>query len=822
MGWPTSEFRWIVRRLSRAPLFTAITLLTLAVGIGANTAIFSVVNGVLLKPLPYADPDRLVAVWHAAPGIGIQELPGSPSTYFTYRELGQSFEHVGVYRQEAVNLTGLAEPERLESLTVTDAILPALGIEPMLGRRFTLQDDQPNQARTVMLTHGLWQRKFGGDPNVVGQSIRIDGEAHQVIGVLPASFRFLNAQPALLVPFRLNPKYAFVGQFGFPTLAKLKPGVTIEQANTDVARMLKLLPERYRMAPGMSLKMIEEARIGPNLRALKEEVIGDIGKVLWVLMATIGIVLFIACANVANLLLVRVEGRQREIAVRTALGASRWQIAREMLLESAVLGLTGGALGVGVAAGCIALLQSLAPASLPRLHEITLAPSVLLFTAILSLVAGLLFGLIPVLKCAGPHLEHGLHSGGRTMSEGRERHRARGALVVLQVALALVLLIGAGLMIRTMQALYRVDPGFAQPGQLMTVRISIPDAFVKEPAQIPRLQQEIANRFAAIPGVQSVGLANSVPMDGNQSNDPVFAESKSYRDGEIPPMRRYKFVGPNYFQTMGNSIKAGRDLTWDDIHNTRPVVQVSENLAIELWGSAAAAVGKRVRENPQGIWREVVGVTGDERDNGADRPAASIIYLPLAVKGLWGDTFDVRTSLTFVLRTPRAGTAALLNDIRQQVQAVNPDLPLANPRTMQVIYERSLARTAFTLTMLTIGAGMALFLGLIGIYGVLSYAVTQRTREIGIRLALGAPRSSVQGLFLRYGLTLTGLGVLCGIAAAVPVSSVLSSLLFEVSPADPVTYAAVAALLLAAAAVAAYLPARRATAIDPMSSLRAD
>jgi putative ABC transport system permease protein len=822
MDWFIREARWIVRRLSRAPLFTAITLLTLAVGIGANTAIFSVVNGVLLKPLPYADPDRLVAVWHAAPGIGIQELPGSPSTYFTYREIGQSFEHIGLYREEAVNLTGLAEPERLESLTVTDAILPALGIEPLLGRRFTAQDDQPNQAPTVMLTHGLWQRKFGGNPNIVGQSVRIDGTAHQVIGVLPASFRFPNAQPALLTLFRFNPKDAFVGQFGFPTLAKLKPGVTIEQASTDVARMLKLLPERYRMAPGMSRKMIEEARMGPNLRPLQEEVIGDIAKVLWVLMATIGIVLFIACANVANLLLVRVEGRQREIAVRTALGASRGQIARELLLESAVLGLTGGAGGVGVAAGCLALLHYLAPASLPRLHEITLDPAVLLFTAILSLAAGLLLGLIPVLKCAGPRLEHGLHSGGRTMSEGRERHRARGALVILQVALALVLLIGAGLMIRTMQALYRVDPGFAQPGQIMTVRISIPGAFVKEPAQIPRLQQEIVNRFSAIPGVQSVGLANSVPMDGNQSNDPVFAESKSYRDGEIPPMRRYKFVGPNYFSTMGNPLKAGRDLTWDDIHNARPVVQVSENLAVELWGSAAAAVGQRVRENPKGIWREVVGVAGDERDNGADRPAASILYLPLAVKELWGEAFDVRTSLTFVLRTPRAGTAALLNEIRQQVQAVNPDLPLASPRTMQAIYQRSLARTSFTLTMLTIGAGMALFLGLIGIYGVLSYAVTQRTREVGIRLALGAPRASVLGLFLRYGLTLTGIGVLCGVAAAVPTSRLLGSLLFGVSPADPVTYAAVAGLLLAAAAVAAYLPARRATAIDPMTSIRAD
>lgn len=822
MDWLTSEARWIVRRLWRAPLFTAITLLTLAVGIGANTAIFSVVNGVLLKPLPYADPDRLVAVWQSAPGIGIKELPGSPSTYFTYREIGQSFEYLGLWRQESVNLTGVDEAERVEALRITDGFLPVLSVEPMLGRRFSKQDDAPNQPRTAMLAHGFWQRKFGADPGIVGKSIRVDGRSYEVIGVLPASFRFLSTRPNLILPLQLDPAEAFVGQFSYPTIAKLKPGVTIEQASTDVGRMLKLLPDRYRMAPGMSRKMIEEARMGPNLRTLKDEAIGDIGTVLWVLMATIGIVLFIACANVANLLLVRVEGRQREIAVRAAIGASRWQIARELLLESAVLGLTGGALGVGVAAGCLALLQSLAPASLPRLEEITLDATVLGFTVALSLGTGLLFGLIPVLKCIGPRLERGLQSGGRTASEGRERHRARGALVVVQVALALVLLIGAGLMIRTTQALQRVEPGFTQPEQLMTFRVSVPEVLAGNRAQVPIVQQQIVNRLASIPGVESVGVANALPTDGNNSNDPLFAETKSYRDGEIPPMRRYKFVGPGYFQTMGNPLKAGRDITWDDIHNTRPVVQVSENLAIELWGSAAAAIGKRVRENPKGLWREVVGVTGNERDNGADRPAATTVFFPLAVKDLWVPGHQITPSLSYVLRTQRAGTAGLLNEIRLQVQAVNPDLPLAAPRTMRALYDRSMARTAFTLTMLSIAAGMALLLGLIGIYGVLSYAVTQRTREIGIRLALGAPRTNVQGLFLRYGLTLTGAGVLCGIAAAVPLTRLLGSLLFEVSPVDPVTFAAVAALLLAAAALAAYLPARRATAIDPMTSLRAE
>ena len=806
MDWFTNEFRWIVRRLSGAPMFTGITLLTLAVGIGANSAIFSVVNGILLKPLPYRDAERLVAVALTAPGIGIPELPLSPSTYFTFREEGQSFESFGLWQDTAVNITGQAGPERVDAMSVTAGLLPTLGVPPQWGRGFTAEDDQPGRPKTAILTHGYWQRRFGADPSVVGRSIRIDGEAREVVGVLPASFQFMNLQACVLVPMQLNRKDAFVGQFNYPAVARLKADVTMEQARTDVARMLKMLPDKFRLAPGMNRKMIDEAKIGARLRPLKEEVIGDIGKVLGVLMATIGIVLTIACANVANLMLVRVEGRHREIAVRAALGASRGQIARELLLESTLLGLAGGVLGLGVAAGAIELLRALGPASLPRLEEIDLDATVLAFTAGLSVLAGILFGLIPVLKCAGPSLEQGLHGGGRTMSEGRERHRARGVLVVVQVAMAFVLLIGAGLMIRTLQALQRVEPGFTKPGELMTLRVSIPAALVPEPVKIARMQEEIGRQLLSIPGVQAVGVANSLPTDGNQSNDPVYAESKSYRDGEIPPMRRYKFVSPAYFSTMGNPLKAGRDMTWEDVHSMRPVVMVSENLATELWGSPQAAIGQRVRENNKGTWREVVGVAGNERENGADRAAPTIIYLPLLVKDLWGNPMTVRQSVAVVLRTPRAGTETLLTEIRQQIQAVNPDLPLASPRTMRALYERSMARTSFTLTMLSIAAGMALLLGVIGIYGVMSYSVTQRTREIGIRLALGAQQGSVRAMFLRYALTLAAMGVVCGLAAAVPLSRLLGSLLFEVSPADPTTYLAVAAMLVGAAALAAYLP----------------
>ena len=803
MNWLRNELRWIVRRLSGAPMFTAITLLTLAVGIGANTAIFSVVNGILLKPLPYSEAERLLAVGLTAPGVGITDLPLSPSTHFALREEGRTFENFGLWQDTAVNITGLAEPERVDAMSVTQGILPTLRVQPLLGRAFSADDDQPGRPKTAILTHAYWQRRFGADPTVVGRSIRVDGEAREVIGVLPASFQFMSLRPSVLLPFQFNRKDAIVGNFSYPSIARLNSGVTMEQASADLARILKMLPDKFRVAPGMNRNMLEEARMAPRMQPPKHEVIGDIGKVLWVLMATIGIVLLITCANVANLMLVRVEGRQREIAVRAALGASRMQIARELLLESAVLGLAGGVLGLGVAAGAIALLQALAPASLPRLEEINLDATVLAFTAGLSVLAGILFGLIPVWKCAGPSLEQGLHGGGRTMSEGRERHRARGVLVVVQVAMTLVLLIGAGLMIRTMQALQRVEPGFTQPAELMTLRVSIPNA---------RMREELTRRLQSIPGVQSVGMANSVPTDGNHNNDTLWAETKSYRDGEIPPVRRYKFVGPAYFSTMGNPLKAGRDVTWQDIHSNRQVVMVSESLATELWGSAQAALGKRVRENPKEMWQEVIGVAGNERDNGADHAAPTIVYFPMGA----------RRSLAFVLRTPRAGTEALLTEIRQQIAAVNPDLPIASPRTMRTLYARSMARTSFTLTMLSIAAGMALLLGVIGIYGVMSYAVTQRTREIGIRLALGAQQGSVRAMFLRYALTLAAVGVVCGLAAAVPLSRLLGSLLFEVSPADPMTYAAVAAMLVGAAALAAYLPARRASNVEPMAALRAE
>jgi predicted permease len=810
----------ILRRLARSPMFTVITLITLAIGIGANTAIFSVLNGVLLKPLPYPDADRLVAVWETSHLQGMEELNASPSTYFTFREEGHTFQDIGLWRNDSVNITGTAEPEQIDALDVTDGFLPILGVQPYRGRWFTRKDDSPGSPETAVLSYGYWRRKFGADPSVLGRRIMVDGDATEIIGILPPNFHFMDSRAALLEPLQLDRAKVFVGQFSYRAVARLKPGVSLAQANADVARMLPLMIRKFPMPPGISLQMIQEAHFGPSVRPLKSDVVGGIGKVLWVLMATIGVVLFIACANVANLMLVRAEGRQQELAIRAALGASRSRIARELLLESVGLGAAGGVLGIGLAYGALKVLVAAGPANLPRLQEISIDPAVLCFTLAISLLAGLLFGLIPVFKYAGPRLAGALRQGGRNSSDGRERHRARSILVVVQVALALVLLIGSGLMIRTVGALKQVPPGFTQPGQILTLHVSIPDTQVPKAEDAARTYNNILEKIAAIPGVTAVGLANSITMDGNNDNDPIFAADKAYADGQVPPMRRYKFVSPGFFKTMGNPLLAGRDITWTDIYETRPVVLVSEAMARELWREPAAALGKRIRENSKGVWREVIGVVGNERDDGADRKAPTIVYWPLMVRNFWDQPLIAQRGQAFAIRSSRTGSASFLNEIRRAVWSVNPDLPIAGVRTVKEIYDRSMARTAFTLVMLSLAAGMALLLGIVGIYGVISYTVSQRTREIGIRMALGASQPSVQGLFLRQGLVLTAIGVACGLAAASALTGLMKTLLFEVSPLDPATYFAVSLILAFAALLASYIPARRATAIEPVEALR--
>jgi putative ABC transport system permease protein len=806
-------------------MFTSIALITLALGIGANTAIFSVVNGVLIKPLPYPKSEQLVGIWHRAPGIS--GFPGdvnvSPTMYFTYGEENRTFQDIGLWSRDGVNITGAGEPEQVQALDVTYGVLQALGIQPAVGRWFSKADDTPGTPQTAILTYGYWQRRFGGNLSVIGQTINVDAEPHTIIGVMPQNFSFENTHPDMILPERFDRSKVFLGNFSYQGVARLKPGVTLQQADADVARMLSIWLRAWPTPPGISRDLFVSARIAPKLQPLKQEVVGDIGTTLWVLMGTIGLVLLIACANVANLLLVRAEGRQQELAIRAALGAGWGKIAREMLLESLTLGLLGGALGLALADAALRFLVHNGPQTLPRLGEIGIDPLVLAFTFIVSLFAGLLFGLIPAIKYAGPHVALTLRSGGRNMSQGRERHRARNTLVIVQVGLALVLLIGSGLMIRTFQALRSVQPGFTNPEQVQLLRISIPESQVKEPERVMRMENEMIDKLAAIPGVTSAAFASAAPLEGiNSQNDLLYAEDKTYTASQIPPLRSFRYISPGFLKTDGTALIAGRDFTWTDVYDKRHVALVSENMARELWGSPSGAIGKRIRTGLKDDWREIVGVVTDVYDRGVDQKAPTVAYWPTLMDNFELEMLRVNRYGVLVVRTNRAGTESFLAEARKAIWSVNADMPIFLVRTMKDVYDASMARTSFTLVLLAIAGAMALVLGVVGIYGVIAYSVTQRTREIGIRMALGAQPVGLQQMFVRQGLLLAGIGAVIGLAAAVGLTRLMSSLLFKTTPLDPLTYAAVSLFLILAAALASYVPARRATAVDPVEALRTE
>ncbi len=820
------DLKLAFRRLRKSPGFAATVLLTLAIGIGANTAVFSVVNSVLLKPLPYPDAGRLVSLWLNAPGaaglVNFQNgLPLSPSMYFTFSENNRTFQSLGIWTAQKANVTGLARPEEVNMVLVTDGVLETLGVPPLTGRELTAADQVPNGAKNVVLSYGYWQRRFGGARSVIGRTIVIDSEARTIVGVMPRGFRIVDQDFNILAPFAFERNKQPLAGFGYQGIGRLKPGVTIPEANADIARLIPVWMDSFSNGPGIDPHWYIKWRIAPDFHFLKQEVIGNVGSVLWAVMGTIGLVLVIACINVANLLLVRAEGRQLELSIRAALGAGRGRIARELLFESVLLGLVGGVLGIGVADAGLRLLVSIGPANLPRLEEISLDTMSLLFTFVLSLFSGLLFGLIPAWKYSRGRATAGLGTA-RTATVGRERHRSRNTLVVAQVAMALVLLVCAVLMIRTFQQLRMVDPGFADAPTLQTLNIAIPDSSIADSRKVARVENNIADKLASIPGVTSVGFAGSAPMEGVEPSwDVVYVEGKTY-EGD-PPIRFFNYVSPGYFQALGTRLLAGRDFTWNEIYDLEPKVIVSQNFARESWGSAGAAIGKRIRNFPPQTWYEVIGVAQDVRYNGVDERAPAIVYWPLMRSTPYpGTAIYTPRSVTFAVRSSRAGTDAFLHQVREAVWNVNADLPVASMRTMQEIYSKSLARTSFTLVMLAIAAAMALVLGIIGIYGVISYAVSQRTREIGIRLVLGARKGELRWMFVRSALALTGVGVVIGLGAAAAVARLMRSLLFGVSPLDPVSFVVVPLILTVAAALASFLPACRVAAINPADALKAE
>jgi predicted permease len=813
------DLRYSARILRRQPGFAVAAVLMLALGIGANTAIFSVVNSVLIKPLPYPDADAVVNVVHRVNGADLAYF--SDRIYLTYADNNRTFESFGVWMAGTSTVTGAGDPEQVRTLTVSHEVLPALGMRPSIGRWFLGDEGRPGSPPAVLLTGAFWQRRFGGDAAILERTLTLNGRQHQVIGVLPAAFRF-GGEPDVILLMRIAPPGRAV--FGHQGVARLKPGVTLERANADIARMIPLWFKDT--GPGAS-------RFEPSLRPLKQDVVGDVGTTLWIVMGTIGMVLLMACANVANLLLVRADARRHEFAIRVALGARWTRIARQLLVESLVLALAGGVAGLTVAYGGLRALIALAPPNVPRLAEISIDSTALGFALALSVATGLVFGVVPILRHARPRLAT-VSGAGRGSGMTRARQRSQHTLVVAQVALALVLLVSSGLMIRSFQALRTVDPGFTQPEHVQTFGLFIPPA-APDPVELEggastspddrlvRQQQQILEKLAALPGVSSAALTSYLSMDPDTSTRVSNAvEGEGGTNPERHVSRQIRFVSPGYPQTLGIRIIAGADFTWADVHDKRNVALISQNLARELWGSPDAALGKRFRQAKE-PWYQVVGVTNDIHDNGVDQVPPAMIFLPQRLHApMFGLPGFLPRSAFVTIRSERAATESFLADMQKAVWSIDGTLPVAKVRTLGDLYDRSMARTSFTLVLLAIAASMALVLGVIGIYGVLSYAVAKRRREIGIRLALGAQTRAIRALFVRRGLIVAGTGVVIGLVGAALFTRLMQSLLFGISPLDPMTFAAMSVVLAVAAVLASYLPTRRAVAVDPVETMRAE
>jgi len=819
------DLRLALRTLVRRPLFTGVVVLVLALGIGATTAIFTLLDAIILSPLPFDDADRLVNLSHTAPGIGVQNAGQCLAWHLTYEDEAQSFTDLGMFTGGSATITGQVEPEALPAMTVTSGVFRALRLRPVLGRIFLPEEEDPESPAVVLLGFGYWQSRFGGDPDVVGRTIQANDQTFEIVGVMPSSIRTMGFDPSLIFPMQYDRSTLFVGNIGFGSVARLRDGVTIEQATAEAARLIPLAFEKFPGGPVAELS--ERARFAPIIQPLKTTIVGSVANLLWIIMAGVGVVLLIACANVANLYLVRADGKQTEMAVRSAMGASRRRIGWEYLKESLLLGILGGIAGLALAYVGLELLVAAGPANLPRMNEASLNRDVLLFTLMVSLGAGVFFGMFPALKHGRGGLVNALKQGGRSGTGGRERNRVRNALAVSQMALALVLLVASGLMLRSVFSLRNVDPGFHDPETVLTFRLFLPGNQVADPEEVATTYETIARRLEQVPGVTSVALGTAIPMSVGNNVNPLYIEGLEYSGENPATIRRHKWIGGDFLETLEIPLVLGRTLTWQDVRERTPAVMVSESLAREYWGSPAAALDKglAIRPDPP-RWYKVVGVVADVLDDGLGASPPPMVYWPHVTLAVWeGNAEDevmVWRGAGFAVRSPRVGTAGFTDEIRAAIWDINPSLPVRNLQSLDELTSQSIARTSFTLTLLCIAAGVALLLGLIGVYGVISYGVSQRSGELGMRMALGARAEDVTGMVLRQGLVLSAIGLGLGIALALGLTRLMSGLLFGISPRDPVTFASVPVVLLAVALGATYLPARRAAQVDPMEALRAE
>jgi putative ABC transport system permease protein len=802
------DLRYAFRSLLKSKGFTLVAVLALALGIGANSAIFSVVNAVLLRPLPFETPEQLLTVQGRNERDGSISNEHSYPNYIDLRDQSRSLAHVAAYSPTTAFITGGEEPERVRGVVASADLFPLLGVQPAVGRVFTREDDKPGGRRTVVLSHGLWQRRFGSDPKIVGQEIPLGSSPSLVLGVMPQGFKYPlgGDNYEFWMPLASSlaaSELAGRGSVFLPVVARLKAGVPVEQAQAEADTIASRLAIQY---PATNTGQ------GYALKPLHENLVGDLRPALLVLLGAVGCVLLIACANVANLLLARAAGRQKEISIRTALGASRWRIVRQLLTESLLLAVMGGALGLLIAMWGIDLLLAASPDDLPRLNEIALDGRAVAFTAAMTLLTGVIFGLAPALAASKTDLNEALKDGGRSSSEGASRNKLRGALVVVEVAMSLVLLVGAGLLAQSFLRLLKVTPGF-NPERVMTLDLVMGRNKYPDAARQVNFLQNLLQRVSTLPGVEAAGVVNPLPLNGNFDayNFDIPGRAPA-APGEEPGADR-RIISPDYFRAMSIPLQKGRPFSERDVREAPPVVIINETFA-RLYFAGMEPLGQRIvfTDAPDSPAREVVGVAADVRHAGLDEPAGLEYYVPFYQAPA--------TRVTLVARTTASDAASIMPALRGLIREVDKDLPLWNVRTMNSLLSESVARRRFNMTLLGIFALVALLLASLGIYGVMSYLVTQRTHEIGIRLALGAQPADVLKMVLKQGMLLVGAGVAVGLVCAFALTRSMSSLLYGVSATDPGTFGLISLFLLLVAFAANYIPARRATKVDPMVALR--
>jgi putative ABC transport system permease protein len=805
MDYLRQDLLYALRRLIKAPGFSIVAVVTLALGIGANTAIFSVVNGVLLQPLPFPEPDRLVGIYHLSEG---HRAVMSGPNFTDIARTATTLENAAAISTGRMILTGEGEPIRLPVAEVSASLFNVLRVKPVLGRTFNADENTPGKNHIVVLSYGLWQQRFGSDPGVIGRRIQLDGVGKEVVGVMPKGFAYPEERQAWLpIDYDENFVSKQRGAWFLDVVARLKPGVTPEQSAAEVGTIGRNLAKQYPDA---------NAEVGMTTYPLREAMVGDIRSAVLVLLGAVGFVLLIACANVANLLLARAAARESEMAVRTALGAGRGRLVRQLLTESVMLALVGGALGLLLAVWGVEFLTSLKPQGIPRLENVRIDGAVILFTMGVAVLTGVLFGLVPAFA-ATRGVSASLKESGRGSVTSRNGSRLRGALVVAELALAVMLLAGAGLLMRSFMKLQAVDPGF-RPEQALTFELTLPDARYAEDGPRIAFFDQLLPRLRALPGVRAASAVMGLPLSGMQVVISFEVEGRPPVPPALQPAMQVRVAAPDYFSTIGIPLKRGRGFTEEDRAGTPRVVLITESAAREYFPNEDP-IGKRIKlgwgrgPGKPRAGGEVIGIVGDVKEAGLDEPNPPQIYMPLRQWPV--------SAMSVVVKAATPPTS-LTDAVRAEVYSIDPNLPVSNVRTLDEIVARSISQPRFYMLLLTIFAGVALVLAAIGIFGVLSYAVAQRTREIGIRMALGAQVRSVIGLVVRQAMTLVILGVVCGTIAALFVSQTMTRMLFSVTPTDPATFATVAAGLLAVALFASYLPARRATRVDPIVALRSE